>query len=70
MTNNELKQHVQRALDWEPIVDDKDVGIAVDDGVVTLRGTVRSYAENAMRKLEARNRVHAVAIAVRMGILD
>jgi DNA-binding NarL/FixJ family response regulator len=32
--------------------------------------TVRSYAENAMRKLEARNRVHAVAIAVRMGILD
>ena len=45
MTNNELKQHVQRALDWEPIVDDKDVGIAVDDGVVTLRGTVRSYAE-------------------------
>lgn len=32
--------------------------------------TVRSYAENAMRKLEARNRVHAVAIAVRLGILD
>ena len=32
--------------------------------------TVRSYAENAMRKLEARNRVHAVAIAVRMGLLD
>jgi osmotically-inducible protein OsmY len=45
MTNNELKEHVQRALDWEPSVNDKDIGIAVDDGVVTLRGTVRSYAE-------------------------
>lgn len=32
--------------------------------------TVRSYAENAMRKLEARNRVHAVAIAIRLGILN
>jgi DNA-binding NarL/FixJ family response regulator len=32
--------------------------------------TVRSYAENAMRKLEARNRVHAVAQALRMGLLS
>jgi DNA-binding NarL/FixJ family response regulator len=31
--------------------------------------TVRSYAENAMRKLEARNRVHAVAQAMRLGLL-
>ena len=45
MTNNELKQHVERALDWEPSVDDKDVGVAVDEGVVTLRGNVRSFAE-------------------------
>jgi osmotically-inducible protein OsmY len=45
MNNNELKEHVQRALDWEPSVDDKDVGIAADDGIITLRGNVRSYAE-------------------------
>jgi DNA-binding NarL/FixJ family response regulator len=32
--------------------------------------TVRSYAENAMRKLEARNRVHAVATALRMGLVS
>lgn len=31
--------------------------------------TVRSYAENAMRKLEARNRVHAVAMALRDGLI-
>jgi DNA-binding NarL/FixJ family response regulator len=32
--------------------------------------TVRSYAENAMRKLDARNRVHAVAIALRRGLIS
>jgi DNA-binding NarL/FixJ family response regulator len=32
--------------------------------------TVRSYGENAMRKLEARNRVHAVAQGLRLGLLS
>jgi DNA-binding NarL/FixJ family response regulator len=31
--------------------------------------TVRTYTENAMHKLEARNRVEAVAKALRMGLL-
>jgi two-component system response regulator DesR len=30
--------------------------------------TVRSYVENAMGKLDARNRVHAVASALRLGL--
>jgi DNA-binding NarL/FixJ family response regulator len=33
-------------------------------------GTVRSYAENAARKLDARNRTHAVAVALRRGLID
>jgi DNA-binding NarL/FixJ family response regulator len=32
--------------------------------------TVRSYAEHAMRKLDAHNRVHAVAIALRLGLIS
>ena len=32
--------------------------------------TVRSYVENAMHKLEARNRVHAVAQALRLGLVS
>jgi DNA-binding NarL/FixJ family response regulator len=32
--------------------------------------TVRSYAENAMRKLDAHNRVHAVATALRLGLIS
>ena len=45
MTDTDLKQHVQSALDWEPSVDTSDIGISVDEGVVTLRGNVGSYAE-------------------------
>ena len=45
MTDNELKQHVQSALDWEPSVDATDLGVSVDEGVVTLRGNVGSYME-------------------------
>ena len=45
MTDRELKEHVQNALDWEPSVDATDIGISVDDGVVTLRGDVKTYPE-------------------------
>ncbi len=45
MTDRELKQHVQSALDFEPSVDASDIGVSVDESVVTLRGNVRSYAE-------------------------
>jgi osmotically-inducible protein OsmY len=45
MTDKELKQHVQNALDWEPSLDASDIGVSVDEGVATLRGNVSSYAE-------------------------
>ena len=45
MTDKDLKQHVQNALDWEPSLDASDIGVSVDEGVVTLRGNVASYAE-------------------------
>jgi osmotically-inducible protein OsmY len=44
MTDRELKQHVENALEWEPSVDAAGIGVSVDDGVVTLRGDVGSYA--------------------------
>jgi osmotically-inducible protein OsmY len=45
MKDNEIKQHVQSALDWEPSLDASDIGVSVDEGVVTLRGNVHSYME-------------------------
>jgi osmotically-inducible protein OsmY len=45
MTDRELQDNVQAALEWEPSVDVADVGVTVDNGVVTLRGDVKTYAE-------------------------
>jgi hypothetical protein len=40
MTDRDLQEHVQKALDWEPSIDAADIGVSVDNGVVTLRGDV------------------------------
>ena len=45
MMDKDLKQHAQSALDWEPSLDASDIGVSVDESVVTLRGNVASYAE-------------------------
>jgi len=45
MGDKELRAAVEQALDWEPIIDAKGVGVAVEDGVVTLSGHVPTYAE-------------------------
>ena len=45
MTDRDLQRHVQSAFDWEPSVESSDVGVSVDNGIVTLRGDVRSFAE-------------------------
>ena len=40
-----LQLHVVKQLDWEPSVDAANIGVTVKDGVVTLGGNVRNYAE-------------------------
>jgi osmotically-inducible protein OsmY len=45
MSDRLLKQAVEDELDWEPSIDAEHIGVAVDDGIVTLSGHVKSYAE-------------------------
>jgi osmotically-inducible protein OsmY len=47
MNDRDLQSHVQHALDWDPSVDAAEIGVTVDQGVVTLRGDVKTYAEKA-----------------------
>jgi osmotically-inducible protein OsmY len=63
MTDKDLKQHVQNALDYEPGVDASDIGVSVDDGVVTLRGNVASYREKIAAERVALRVYGAKAIA-------
>jgi osmotically-inducible protein OsmY len=44
-TDAQLKNDVTEALRWEPTVTSSNINVAVDQGGVTLRGTVPHYAE-------------------------
>ncbi len=45
MNDRELREAVESALDWEPIINAKGIGVSVKDGVVTLNGHVTSFPE-------------------------
>ena len=47
MTDRELQRHVEDALGWEPSFDAADIGVSVDNGVVTLRGDVKTFTARA-----------------------
>ncbi len=56
-TDEEIQRDVLAELDWDPEVEVTDVGVEVDDGVVTLTGTVDSFlkkwaAERAALRVE------------------
>ncbi len=56
-TNEILKRNVLEAIQWEPLLHAAEIGVIVNDGIVTLTGTVDSYA----KKLEAENAAKKVA---------
>ncbi len=60
-TDREIQQDVLKELRWDSRVDPTEVGVQVDRGVVTLSGTIGSYA----KKVAAKEAAHRVA-----GVLD
>jgi osmotically-inducible protein OsmY len=60
-SDEQIHQDVLRELRWDSRVNDTEVGVEVDQGIVTLTGTVASYA----RRLAAQEAAHRVT-----GVLD
>lgn len=58
-SDEDIQQRVLQELRWDPRVEPTDVGVEVDNGVVTLTGTVESYAMK-MAAEEAAKRVYGV----------
>lgn len=56
-TNEQLQRDVQDAIKWEPLLHAAEIGVICKDGVVTLTGTVNSYA----KKSEAENAAKSIA---------
>jgi osmotically-inducible protein OsmY len=61
ISDPEVARQVTDELRWDPRVDERDIEVDVTDGVVWLRGCVKSYAQ----KLAARAAAHRV-----LGVLD
>lgn len=57
--DTDIHQDVLRELKWDPRVEETEVGVEVDNGVVTLTGTVNSYAKRVAAE-EAAHRVRGV----------
>jgi osmotically-inducible protein OsmY len=60
-TDAQVRDDVQRELRWDTRVKETDVGVEVDEGIVTLTGTVDSWPA----RLAAQEAAHRVA-----GVLD
>ena len=56
-TDQDLQNDVEYALQWEPLLQAAEIGVTAQDGIITLNGTVNSYAE----KSEAEDAVKKVA---------
>jgi osmotically-inducible protein OsmY len=62
-TNIQLQRDVLDELQFEPTVDPTEIAIAVNDGIVTLAGKVKSYAEK-WSAVRAAQRVVGVRVVV------
>jgi len=63
MTDKQLRLDIIDELDFEPSIDAADIGVAVEQGVVTLTGHVRSYDEKLTAMDIVENVVGVRAIA-------
>jgi osmotically-inducible protein OsmY len=67
-SNEDLQKDVQDAIKWEPLLNAAEIGVIAQDGVITLTGTVDSYA----KKLEAEDAAKSVkgvkAVIVKLDI--
>ena len=73
MDDKTLRQLVIDELDFEPSIDSADIGVAVDDGIVTLTGHVTSFTQK-LKAEETVNRVRGVKgiaekIEIRVGVM-
>lgn len=67
-TDTELRRDVEQELEWEPAADERNLGVNVARGVVTLSGDVNSYIDkwNAERAVERVRGVRGIANEIRV----
>jgi osmotically-inducible protein OsmY len=70
----DIKRDVEDELRWDPDIDATDIGVAVHNGVVSLSGFVRSYAQKSEAERDAKRVAGVVGVAndieVRLPVID
>jgi len=62
-TNHDLQQDVENALRWEPLLHTTDIGVMAQDGIITLTGTVNTYAKKSEAE-DAAKKVVGVKVVI------
>src|SRR3989344_1267708 len=66
-TDKKIQEDVMRELEWDPeITDATDIGVAVEDGIVTLSGQVGSYWEKEAAEKAAKRVKGVTGVAQEM----
>jgi osmotically-inducible protein OsmY len=70
-SDNQIQDDVMEEIRWDPILDKSDIGVSVNDGIVTLSGHVNNYmkkisAEKAAKRVKDVKAV-AMDVDVRLG---
>ena len=72
--DSDIKRDVEDELRWDPDIDATDIGVTVRNGVVTLTGFVRSYAQKTQAEVDAKRVAGVSAVAndidVRLPAID
>ena len=72
--DSDIRRDVEDELRWDPDIDATDIAVAVHQGVVTLAGFVRSYAQKTQAERAAKRVAGVTAVAndieVRLPVLD
>jgi osmotically-inducible protein OsmY len=64
----QLKADVSQELEWDPSIDASQVGVTAKDGVVTLSGHLRTYAEKLAAERAAMRVAGVKAVAVELDV--
>lgn len=69
-TDAQIQKDVMEELKWEPFLNESEIGVAVKNGIVTLSGTVDTFAKKLSAEKSAKRvaGVRAVAEDIQVGI--
>lgn len=54
-TNEQLQTDVENAIKWEPLLNAAEIGVTAKNGIITLTGTVNSFAKKNQAETAAKN---------------